>query len=164
MFERFTKDARRIVNDAVTIATELGATTVEAEHLLLAVTRRDDSVSRALAHCGLSAAELSSALVMETERSLAAVGVSADSLSFSPYVEKPRFAASAKAALEMALRISIERGDRRIAAGHVVLGIFRPDRGTLPRALDMAGLDRKQLRDVVIFTLTVPRVDPYANP
>ena len=67
-------------------------------------------------------------------------------------------------ALEMSLRISIERGDRRIAVGHVVLGILRPDRGTLPRALDMAGLDRKQLRDVVIFTLTFPRVDPYANP
>ena len=42
MFERFTKDAREVVNDAVEVARELGAPTVEAEHLLLAVTHHED--------------------------------------------------------------------------------------------------------------------------
>jgi ATP-dependent Clp protease ATP-binding subunit ClpA len=129
MFERFTQDARRIVNDAVTIARDLGATSVEAEHLLLAATRGDDQVAAALAAHGLSEDELASALVMETERSLAAVGVSADALTFSPYVEKPRLATSAKSA--------------------VVLAVLRPSRGTVPRALVVAGVDRDVLCDAL---------------
>ena len=45
MFNRFTKDARAIVRDAVEIAHELGASSVEAEHLLLAAARQDDAPS-----------------------------------------------------------------------------------------------------------------------
>ena len=153
MFERFTKDARRIVTDAVTIARDLGAAGVEAEHLLLAATRGDDPVAGALAAAGLDEDGLSSALVMETERSLAAVGVSADAPAFSPYVEKPRLATSAKSALGGSLRISVERGDKRIGAGHVVLAVLRPSRGTVPRALSLAGVDRDALRDAVAGSL-----------
>src|SRR3954470_17735417 len=100
MFERFTKDARRVVSDATDIARGLGAPSVEAEHLLLAASRLDSRL-------GLDHETLLSALELETERSLAAVGVSADALSFSPYVETPRLATSAKVALEQSLRIAV---------------------------------------------------------
>jgi len=86
---------------------------------------------------------------METERSLAAVGVTVDGLAFSPFVETPRLATSAKAALEMSLRISLERADRRIGTGHVVLAVLRPERGTVARALACADVDRAALRDSV---------------
>ena len=89
----------------------------------------------------------------ETDRSLAAVGVSAEHLTFSPFVETPRFATSAKWALELSLRIALERGDRRIGTGHVVLAILRAERGTVPRALALAGVDRVELGARVAATL-----------
>jgi D-alanyl-D-alanine carboxypeptidase len=55
-------------------------------------------------------------------------------------------AASAKAALERALRVSLVRADRRIDAGHVLLGVLQAEAGTVPRALAQAGVDRDDLR------------------
>ncbi|MFF3614609.1 Clp protease N-terminal domain-containing protein [Streptomyces sp. NPDC002580] len=43
MFERFTKDARAVVEDAVSQAARVGAETVEEEHLLLALLGREGS-------------------------------------------------------------------------------------------------------------------------
>ncbi|MHB9859138.1 Clp protease N-terminal domain-containing protein [Streptomyces sp. YIM S03343] len=55
MFERFTKDARAVVQGAVEHAERTGAQCVEAEHLLLALLDREASrASFALAALGLS--------------------------------------------------------------------------------------------------------------
>lgn len=43
MFERFTKDARAVVTEAVTHSERAGAATVEEEHLLLALLDREGS-------------------------------------------------------------------------------------------------------------------------
>ncbi|MER5383904.1 Clp protease N-terminal domain-containing protein [Streptomyces sp. NPDC002688] len=43
MFERFTKDARAVVEDAVSHSERVGAETVEEEHLLLALLDREGS-------------------------------------------------------------------------------------------------------------------------
>ena len=109
MFERFTKQARAAVSGAAGIARERGATHVEAEHLLLAVTQGNSAGAQALKVCGLDFDALDAALVAENERSLAAVGVTAGTPAFSPFVESPRLATSAKAALGQALRESIAR-------------------------------------------------------
>lgn len=145
MLQRFTKDARAVVEAAVEIARERGASTVEAEHLLLAATRREDPTAIVLRGHGLDFDGLDRALEAETERSLAAVGVSAERPRFTPFPGKPRFATSAKAALEGALRTATERADRHIGSRHVVLGVLRPTRGTVPRALGLAGVDRDEL-------------------
>jgi len=145
MFNHFTRDARRVAHEAPQIARELGDSSVEAEHLLLAIARRDDATARVLGAAGLDFDGIAAALVAERERSLAAVGVSAEHLTFSPFVEKPRFATSAKWSLELSLRIALERGDRRITPGHVALAILRAERGTVPRALAIAGVDRQAL-------------------
>jgi ATP-dependent Clp protease ATP-binding subunit ClpA len=145
MFNHFTQGARRAAHDAPGVARELGDSTVEAEHLLLAIARRDDAASRVLRDAGLDFDGIAAALAAESERSLAAVGVSAERPTFSPFVETPRFATSAKWALEQSLRIALERGDRRIGSGHVVLAILRAERGTVPRALAIAGVDREEL-------------------
>jgi ATP-dependent Clp protease ATP-binding subunit ClpA len=60
--------------------------------------------------------------------------------------QKPRFATSAKTALERALRAALERNDRRITDGHVLLGLLQTEAGTVPRALAQAGVDRDELR------------------
>src|SRR5689334_1860811 len=118
MLHRFTKGAGKVVNEAVELAHELGATQVEAEHLLLAVTRRDDPAATVLHAHGLDYDALEQALVAETERSLAAVGVTAGAPQFTRAADKPRFGTSAKAALEQAVKLAAERRDRQIGAGH----------------------------------------------
>jgi ATP-dependent Clp protease ATP-binding subunit ClpA len=145
MFNKFTGEARLVVTDAVDIARDLGASGVEAEHLLLAVTRGDGPVARALAEVGLDFDGLCAALVAETARSLAAVGVSADAVVFSPYVDRPRLATSAKLVLERSLRAAIAEDDKHISSKHVVLGALRAPTGTVPRALECADVDRVQL-------------------
>ena len=45
MFERFTHEARAAVKDAEGEARELGSPTIEAEHLLLALTRQDPATA-----------------------------------------------------------------------------------------------------------------------
>ena len=78
MFERFTRDARALVAAAEAEARELGSPTVEAEHLLLALTRQEPTTAAgaALAEVGLDHGRLSDALQDERERSLLAVGIS----------------------------------------------------------------------------------------
>jgi len=145
MFNRFTKGAGTLVTEAVDLAHELGSPTVEAEHLLLAAVRRDDAAAVVLRGHGLDYDRLEAALAAETERSLAAVGVTATTPHFTRFPSKPRFATSAKVTLEGALKIAAERRDKQISAGHVVLAALRPNRGTVPRALELAGVDRNEL-------------------
>ncbi|MET8767442.1 Clp protease N-terminal domain-containing protein [Streptomyces sp. NPDC004658] len=58
MFERFTKDARAVVEGASAYAEESGARSVDAEHLLLALLDREGSrASFALAALGLAEPE-----------------------------------------------------------------------------------------------------------
>lgn len=145
MFNRFTKNARRSVEEATEIARDRGALSVEAEHLLLAISRSSASAGRALQDAELDHDSLASALDREAARSLAAVGVIAGRPSFSPFIERPRFGASAKQALERALGVAVGRRDNRIDSGHIALAVLRAPLGTVPRALDCAEIDRVEL-------------------
>ncbi len=153
MFERFTKEARVIVAGAEAEARRAGTSSIEAEHLLLAATRRDSPAARALAELGLDRDGIAAALEAETERSLLAVGITPSELEPPgpppATAGRPRPAASFKLALERALRAAVARGDRRIEAGHVVLGVLKAEAGTVPRALSLAGVDRAVLADRV---------------
>ena len=149
MFNRYTKGAGEVVTDAVEIAQSLGAAAVEAEHLLLAAARRDDATAVVLRGHGLDYDGLERALEAETERSLAAVGVTAERPRFTPFPGRPRMSTSTKSALEGALRAATERSDKHIGSGHVVLGVLRPTRGTVPRALSLAGVDKAELQAAV---------------
>lgn len=142
MFERFAHDARAIVSDAQVLARELGSPTIEAEHLLLAAARRPFPP---LTEAGLDYDALLDALDNERTRSLAAVGITVDAPPASPPVERSHFATSAKVAIERALRSAVARGDNRMEARHVVLGVLRAQLGTVPRALECAGVDRAAL-------------------
>lgn len=145
MLNRFTKEARLVVGDSIRVARDLGAPTVEAEHLLLAIAKGGAPVAHVLSDAGLDFDGLSAALHAETARSLAAVGVTVDALSFSPFVERPRLATSAKLALERALRVAVARSDKQIGSEHITLGALRATTGTVPRALECAGVDRVEL-------------------
>jgi D-alanyl-D-alanine carboxypeptidase len=143
MFERFTRDARQVVRSAETLASGLGSPTIEAEHLLLALADRES----VLAAAGLDHDGVLAALDAERDRSLIAVGVRASDFDLPPArATRPRFAASGKLALERALRAAVARSDKRLAAGHILLGVLAAEAGTVPRALAIAGVDRAELR------------------
>ncbi|MDO8213430.1 Clp protease N-terminal domain-containing protein [Conexibacter sp. CPCC 206217] len=147
MFERFARDARVIVTRAHEQAEALGSPTLEAEHMLLAIAADPNTpTARLLSDEGLHSSGLLAALEREQELSLAAAGVTIGDfeLPARPPVprRKPGFAASSKRAMERAVRIAVARGDRRIGATHVLLGVLRADVGTVPRALAAAGVDR----------------------
>jgi len=150
MFERFTREARLVVTTAEAEAATLGSPTIEAEHLLLAMTRLDPAttVRGVLDEAGLGHDDLLEALDAEREHALAAVGISIGDFDLAaPHTTAPRMAASAKSALEHSLRIALTRADRRIESGHILLALLRAHVGTVPRALNEAGVDRAALSD-----------------
>ncbi|MDX6666976.1 MAG: Clp amino terminal domain, pathogenicity island component, partial [Solirubrobacteraceae bacterium] len=51
-----------------------------------------------------------------------------------------------KSALEGSFKAALARHDRAIGPRHILLGVLAPDRGTVPRALELAGVDREALR------------------
>ena len=153
MFERFTREARRVVVTAEAEARALGSPAIEPEHLLLALTRLDQTApaAEALAQAGLDHDAMLEALDAERERSLMAVGISIGDFDLPPArpSAKPRIAAGTKSALERALRISLARADKRIGSGHILLALLRAEAGTVPRALKAAGVDAAEVNDRV---------------
>ncbi len=140
-FERFTRDARAAVVAAREEARSSGQHTVESEHLLLALAARPEF--------GLDRDHLVDALTHEEEQSLAAVGVAASELeprTRGRARREPQFATSAKLALTRAMAGAAKRGDRRLSAGHVLLGVIAAEHGRVPRALRIAEIDVDELR------------------
>jgi ATP-dependent Clp protease ATP-binding subunit ClpA len=140
-FERFTRDARAAVVAAREEARTSGQHTVESEHLLLALAARPEF--------GLHRQRLVDALAHEEEQSLAAVGVAASELeprTRSRAGREPQFATSSKLALHRAVGAAAKRGDRRLTAGHLLLGVIAAEHGRVPRALRIADINVDDLR------------------
>ncbi len=116
-----------------------GARTVEAEHLLLALSET----------IGVEHDALVDALKAETAASLGAVGVSLRPPPPTRRPRQPRMGASAKIALHRALKTALALGDREIRAEHGALGVLETKLGTVPRALSIAGLDREALAEAL---------------
>lgn len=144
MFERFTRDARAIVQRAENEARFSGSPSIEAEHLLLALACGSGPAGRALQGCGLDFDRLRAAIDEHFERTLATVGVDPGVFDLPPAAptSNPRFGASSKLALERALKAAAERKDRRLGSEHVLLGVLRAEAGTVPRVLAAEGLER----------------------
>ncbi|MFI9050253.1 Clp protease N-terminal domain-containing protein [Streptomyces sp. NPDC053427] len=153
MFEKFTKDARAVVNGAVAQADRTGSATVGEPELLLALLDRTDSpAAAALGALGLRArrdsvadalaaarrrggistadAQALAGLGIDVEEILARVerehGVGALAASGPANGRKGtrrRFAPEAKSVLERSLRIALGRGDRHIGDQHLLLAL-----------------------------------------
>jgi ATP-dependent Clp protease ATP-binding subunit ClpA len=137
-----------VLADAGREARAEGSSTVEAQHLLLAVAGHDDPhTSRALGAVGLDRAAVRAALDRELTASLGAVGVTlADGevpRPRHPRAGVPPMGASLKLAVERAIRHCPRKRDMRPV--HVLLGIVAAPVGTVPRALALAGVDRAAL-------------------
>ena len=156
MPRRFVTDSRRVLADARQVASALGSPTLEAEHLLLAVTRRPATTAQVLAEAGLDEDRTRQALEDEFEGSLAAVGVSLGQFDLEATADRsraPRWGTSAKLALRRSATIAQARDDRSVTPGHILIGVLRAPVGTVPRALERAGIDRVALSDRVAAML-----------
>jgi ATP-dependent Clp protease ATP-binding subunit ClpA len=158
MLERFDRRSGAMVVQAREEARLQGAAKLEAEHLLLALSRRTDlDAGRILAQAGLDHDGLLRALDAERERSLEAAGITSHSVGLLerplPATGQPRWGASAKRALERAMSITQARGDRDLRPTHILLGVLRAEEGTVPRALAAAGVDAVTLAESAEATL-----------
>lgn len=178
MFERFTAEARTAVVQAQEAARELHADHIGSEHLLLGCVRAPGSVAeQALARLGVTP-DAVTAVAWELPAdaldadALAAVGVDlaavraqaevtfgAGALDDAPPARRRRRALShlpfhghAKAMLEGALREAVNRGDRHIDTGHVLLAVLGLDGSHAHRVLTGLGLAPDALREAVAAT------------
>lgn len=146
---RFT--VRLLMMRAVEEASALGATTVEGEHLLLAVTAHPDlPAARVLAEVGWDHVGVLAALEAERAAALSAAGmapVAPELLAATPRRVRPRIGASGRAALERgwlgAARASARRTHTSDAAA--VVGAIEAETGTVPRMLAYGRIDREAL-------------------
>lgn len=153
MFERFTKDARAVVVGAVEHAEAVGAGSVDAGHLLLALldreagkasfalaalglTGRGDAVREALGEArrraGLSQADAEalaglgidvSEIVARVEEVHGVGAMSGDRGDKGWWSKRRPFGRGAKEVLEKALRIAVARRDRHIGDEHLLLAM-----------------------------------------
>lgn len=153
MFERFTKDARAVVQGALEHAEGARARTVEAEHLLLALLDREgsrasfalaalgagerrDSVRQALEEArrraGLSQADTDALaglgidvceIVTRVEEAHGVGAMSGDLKDKRRWSGHRGFSRDAKDVLERALRVAVARRDRHIGDEHLLLAL-----------------------------------------
>ncbi|MGH2841652.1 MAG: Clp protease N-terminal domain-containing protein, partial [Solirubrobacteraceae bacterium] len=106
MFERFARDARRVVDRAQERARLLGAESVQPEHLLVALTcgSYGDAATRALAEAGIDGdTRVLDAIEQDLVARLEVVGVPAsvvESVPARPRGDRPPIAPATRDALE----------------------------------------------------------------
>lgn len=176
MFERFTKSARRVVRDAVTVA---DGAPVDTRHLLAAlVAARESRAARVLEQLGVAGgglAELMSALDEVDRRgglsvadvdALAGLGIDVDEVidavernwgtrALAPQRRgrtgwmEPKLGTASKRVLEEALRAAVDIGDKQLDDGHLLLGLLKADD---PLAHELAARDITYLRVRALLT------------
>lgn len=181
MFERFTTQAREVVQTALTEAKSLGASRIGAEHLLIgiAATRSgpardtlaaaglDTERLRDLASRGPSGAAGSGKLDADA---LATLGIDLDQVrraaeaAFGPGAldrragrgrgTTARLAPEAKGAFGRALRLAHAHGDREITAAHLLGGLINQGDNGAVRLLTAGGVDLAALRADLIRRMT----------
>lgn len=154
MINRFGTAAKAAIERAATVAMNVGAPRIDAEHLLLALAEGNDSTAAtALRTVGISASDIDDALDREFQDSLIGVGVSAEHRR--PYRrtsganKRSPMGQSAKLAIERALEIAQSKEERVVTDGHLLLAITGTDAGLIPRLLAELGINTAQIHEAV---------------
>ncbi|WEO77152.1 Clp protease N-terminal domain-containing protein [Cryobacterium sp. SO2] len=140
---------RELMNRAIDEATRNGSGAVEGEHVLLALLSEPRSpAARIAADGGLDHDGLLEALRAERVHSLKSAGITAidaSRLQSTPRTrQRPTWGASIRTLMTEAR--TANRGPRhRMTDQDMFVAILRTELGTVPRALDLAGIDRAAL-------------------
>jgi ATP-dependent Clp protease ATP-binding subunit ClpA len=153
------KDVRTIlVQDAREEAELDGSASIEAEHVLLALARQQAGpIAQLLTEAGLTRDAIRAALDREWEQSLSVAGVTVTVAELPKATpdrgRNPKFGESAKLVLKRAADRAKRFGANRMSAGHVLVGLLDTNFGRVPRALELAGVDRLALYAQVLQIL-----------
>jgi ATP-dependent Clp protease ATP-binding subunit ClpC len=147
MFERYTEKARRVIFFARYEASQLGASAIEAEHILLGLLREDK---------GLASRFLRSLTAIEAiRREIESRAVIRDKVSTS--VELP-LSQEARRILNYAAEESERLGHRHIGTEHLLLGLLREESSLAAELLAERGLRLHHVRDELIRSSTAERI------
>lgn len=157
MSATFSKYVQTIINQAGDEAQKEGADSIEAQHLLLAIAAEPEAATQlVLSAAGLDYQALRIALQHEFEQSLGVVRVSLDAFPLirlgASHSRPTQLGASARLALERGFASGDRRSDLRRL--HLVFGILQAQKGTVPRALALAGINQAELMAHVLEALT----------
>jgi ATP-dependent Clp protease ATP-binding subunit ClpA len=157
------QEVRVIAERAREEARAAGSPTLEAEHILLAIASDQGTpAQQVLASAGLDHEAIGEALEAEFADSLMGVGVSLSAFDLrhpaNNPTRTPRWSQSAKLVFQRAAEVLAANRDRRLEATHLLLGVLRAQIGTVPRALELAGVDRAALAAEAQQTLHASRV------
>lgn len=180
MFERFTREARDVVESAQLVARTTSSSAIDSRHLLVGLLERDTDAAADLRSLGVSPRAVSQRLRDDLRAgnldagALASVGIDldavrerADAVFGEGALDRTRrpntkahlpFAPDAKKALELSLREAVRLHANRIDDRMLLLGVLRdsgsPAARTLGRHLDEAGSSVAVLRSVVERAVT----------
>jgi hypothetical protein len=119
---------------------------VEAEHVLLAILGRPETLAAAaLGRAGLDYLSFEAALDAERARSLAAAGIALGlpaSVDAIPRIGKPAWGASVRDLLRRSDKPAAKSGRPGALEIELATAILRAELGTVPRALAIATIDR----------------------
>ena len=151
MFERFRKDSRAIVLDAMKEARDPGETRGSRPSISCSRSLGDRRGTR-----GGSWPRRASTTTVSGRHSTMRSGTRSKPWgsgsgatwipdSTLPVAGQPRWGESAKMALRRATIAAKDRGDRQLTPTHILIGVLRAREGTVPRALAAAGVDPAEL-------------------
>ncbi len=150
IFNRFTREARRCVEEAIDEARALGHDSVGDEDLLLGVLAADGGIAaEALDALGVSLDAARAEAEESFSDALATVGISLDEVrrqagegfeTRNPSRRRLPFSPRAKKALEQALREALRLRDNRITGEHILRGSLRDEHGNALRLLANLGV------------------------
>ena len=151
MFERFTAPSRRLVALAQKESRLLQHDYVGTEHLLIASTEVDDSLTAALAELGVTTESARG----QVARMVAPAGAEpSDEASFTP---------EATRALESARREALQLGHDYVAPAHIVMGLLATHDGTMPVLLTRLAVNAETLRLRMVRLFDGPTPPPVSD-
>lgn len=146
MFDRLTNEARWVVRRGQEHARATGATAIESEHLLVALSEREGtSAQRVLIDAGLTAEQLRGLIEQERDRSLRFAGIEPSPIQVSPSESSLALATSAKNVLRRAVARSKQGKTKGIDSTRLLRAVLDQEAGTVPRLLALADVDRSGL-------------------
>ncbi len=139
MWQRFTESARRVVFFAQEEAGRLGENYVSSEHLLLGLTRANDSVAaRILDRMGVSLGRIRNEIERQVVRGDGRLG---QDMQLTP---------RAKRIIDLAYDEARQLNNNYIGTEHLLLGLIREAEGLAGRILIKLGVDLEHTRNVVM--------------
>ena len=161
MFERFARESRQAVVRAQDAARRQGVEQVEPEHLLIALAEGGaDPAARALAEAGLDARTIERAIEQDLVATLELVGVPASVVASTPVhprADNPGFGVLMKQVLERSLQQAVRRGERRLGAEHLLLGLLDPPPASVARVLGALDVAPDRLASLVQVEMAAGR-------